>query len=240
VAAYRAEAFGTSDTVIAEPRDGTWARGPHRLAPLPGHVVAAGGQFRLYSELYGVREGDPLNVELLIAPGREESLLRRLRELLDRRAALQVEYREEAAPEGGVVRAQREIGAELEPGGVRADADGDQRPDEREGERGGPPRGRGSEVGGERNRAIMSGSRSRTESRRGGDRVAATAAPHPSDRRSPAGPPPSGKSVARPDRLRLLDDAAVEEVDGALRVPGVARVVRDHADRGAALVELPE
>lgn len=78
--------------------------------------MTAGGQFRLYYELYGVREGDPLNVELLIAPSRDESLLARLRERLERRAALQVQYREEGAPEGGVVRAQREIGAELQPG----------------------------------------------------------------------------------------------------------------------------
>src|SRR5262249_7069816 len=38
----------------------------------------------------------------------------------------------------------------------------------------------------------------------------------------------------------LLDDAAVEEMDLAVRVPGVPRVVRDHADRGAGAVEVAE
>src|ERR1051325_1994408 len=38
----------------------------------------------------------------------------------------------------------------------------------------------------------------------------------------------------------FLDDAAVEEMDGAIRVARVARVVRDHADRGAFAVQLAE
>src|SRR5437660_7021167 len=36
----------------------------------------------------------------------------------------------------------------------------------------------------------------------------------------------------------LLDDAAVEEVDAAIGVARVAGVMRDHADRGAGLVQL--
>src|SRR5947209_1192018 len=36
----------------------------------------------------------------------------------------------------------------------------------------------------------------------------------------------------------LLDDTAVEEVDAAIGVARVARIVRDHADRGAAHVQL--
>src|SRR5690606_25269152 len=38
----------------------------------------------------------------------------------------------------------------------------------------------------------------------------------------------------------LLDDTAVEEVDRAIRMPRVAGVVRDHADRRAFLVQLFE
>ncbi len=116
VPAFPAGAFGLSDLVLAEARDGLLKRGVHRLAPLPGNAVAVGARFRLYYELYGVRQGDPLDVRLVIAPGREESLLARLRDLLDSRTALLVEYREEAAPDRDVVRAQREIGAQLEPG----------------------------------------------------------------------------------------------------------------------------
>src|SRR5438046_10127718 len=38
----------------------------------------------------------------------------------------------------------------------------------------------------------------------------------------------------------LLDHTAVEQMDAALGVPGVARIVRDHADGGAAAVQLLE
>ena len=41
-------------------------------------------------------------------------------------------------------------------------------------------------------------------------------------------------------RHRLGDDTAVEEVDSARGVMGVARVVGDHADGGAVLVEFLE
>src|SRR5579871_2970966 len=38
----------------------------------------------------------------------------------------------------------------------------------------------------------------------------------------------------------LFDHASIEEMDGTLGVPGVARIVRDHADRRAFLVEFEE
>src|SRR6185503_8918847 len=38
----------------------------------------------------------------------------------------------------------------------------------------------------------------------------------------------------------LLDDAAVEEMDGAIGVPRVARIVRDHADGRAFAVQLAQ
>jgi hypothetical protein len=38
----------------------------------------------------------------------------------------------------------------------------------------------------------------------------------------------------------VLHDLTVEEVHGALRVPGVSGIVGDHADRGAPGVKLPE
>src|SRR4051812_41704560 len=39
---------------------------------------------------------------------------------------------------------------------------------------------------------------------------------------------------------RFLDHASVEEMDSALGMPGVARIVRDHADSRSGLVELSE
>src|SRR6476661_1434779 len=38
----------------------------------------------------------------------------------------------------------------------------------------------------------------------------------------------------------FLDDAAVEEMDGAVGVPCIARVVRDHADGGALAVQFAQ
>src|SRR5204863_130037 len=47
--------------------------------------------------------------------------------------------------------------------------------------------------------------------------------------------------LLRHSHLRLLfDDAAVEDVDAAVGVPRVARIVRDHADRRAAAMQLAE
>src|SRR6187549_3696759 len=39
-----------------------------------------------------------------------------------------------------------------------------------------------------------------------------------------------GAALREVDQRRLVDDAAVEELDLAIRVVGIARVVRDHAD----------
>ena len=50
----------------------------------------------------------------------------------------------------------------------------------------------------------------------------------------------SSFSPARFLQAVFLDDAAVEEVDGAIGVARVARVVRDHADRRAFAVQLAE
>src|SRR6185503_8382697 len=38
----------------------------------------------------------------------------------------------------------------------------------------------------------------------------------------------------------LFDDAAVEQVNSAIGVRGVARIVRDHADRGAAAMQFAQ
>ena len=50
---------------------------------------------------------------------------------------------------------------------------------------------------------------------------------------------PAG-SASRGALGALVHHAAVEEVDGAVRVAREARVVRDHADRGAAAVQLAQ
>src|SRR5262245_37019108 len=42
------------------------------------------------------------------------------------------------------------------------------------------------------------------------------------------------------DQRALVDDAAVEELDLAVRIVGIARVVRDHADGRALAVQLAQ
>jgi hypothetical protein len=111
------DALALSDIVIAEPRDGAWRRGTARLAPAQGHAIAEESPFRLYYELYNAQAGDQLEVSIIVAPGRDEGLLARLRDLISQRNALSLVFSEEAAPEAdGVLRIDREVTAALEPG----------------------------------------------------------------------------------------------------------------------------
>src|SRR5262249_10843758 len=52
--------------------------------------------------------------------------------------------------------------------------------------------------------------------------------------------PSSGSSVALSHSQTLLNDAAIKNVHGPLRVPGKARIVRHHADRRAFPVKIGE
>src|SRR5262245_28394972 len=47
-------------------------------------------------------------------------------------------------------------------------------------------------------------------------------------------------ALGKVDQRALVDDAAVEELDLAVRVVGIARVVRDHADGRAFAVQLAQ
>jgi len=114
---FEAGAFGMSDIVIGEARDGAWQRGEYRLAPINGHAVSEGSPFRLYYELYGMAVGDPTTVQIVVTPGRDESLLRRLADLVADRSALVLEFEEQARTDADrVTRVEREFAAELEPG----------------------------------------------------------------------------------------------------------------------------
>jgi hypothetical protein len=118
---WRVPAFnGTlllSDLVVAEPRAGILRRGTHEIAPAPGHAVFENTPFRLYYELYGVRAGDPLAVTIRVMPGKGESVLEKLRDLISSRSALSIEFDEQAGPDpDGVLRVERDYQADLEPG----------------------------------------------------------------------------------------------------------------------------
>src|SRR5690606_26519922 len=76
-----------------------------------------GSPFRLYYELYGMAVGDPTTVQIVVTPGRDESLLRRLADLVADRSALVLEFEEQARTDADrVTRVEREFAAELEPG----------------------------------------------------------------------------------------------------------------------------
>ncbi|HEX2166898.1 MAG TPA: tetratricopeptide repeat protein [Longimicrobiales bacterium] len=117
VLAFSDSALGLSDIVIAEPRDGAWIRGTSRLAPAQGHAILEGSPFRIYYELYNVDANDPLSVQVVVAPFDEAGIMERLRALIESRSALSIEFDEDAAPDrDGVVRTDRELAGELQPG----------------------------------------------------------------------------------------------------------------------------
>jgi hypothetical protein len=109
--------FAMSDLVIAEPRDGAWRRGSVRISPIPAHTIAAQTPFRLFYEVYAVQEGDPLAVELTIAPGDDKNVLNRIKSLIQQKSAYQVSFADRAAPDaGGIMRQVRELQGDLQPG----------------------------------------------------------------------------------------------------------------------------
>lgn len=117
IPSFTGDALSLSDVVIAEPRNGAWVRGASRLAPAQGHALLEGSAFRMYYELYNAGAGDVMRVQIVVAPGRDEGLLARLSSLISSRSALSIDFTEDAAPDpDGIVRTDREVGADLQPG----------------------------------------------------------------------------------------------------------------------------
>ncbi|HSJ32251.1 MAG TPA: hypothetical protein VK933_12500 [Longimicrobiales bacterium] len=117
IPSFSGSALGLSDIVIAQPRDGAWIRGASRLAPAQGHAFLEDSPFRLYYEIYNAAANDPLTVQIVVAPGRDEGLLAQLSSLISKRSALSIDFTEDAVVDpDGVVRTDREVGAELQPG----------------------------------------------------------------------------------------------------------------------------
>ena len=117
IPSFSGSALSLSDIVIAQPRDGAWVRGASRLAPAQGHAFLEDSSFRLYYEIYNAASTDPLSVQIVVAPGRDEGLLAQLSSLISSRSALSIDFTEDALVDpDGVVRTDREVGAELQPG----------------------------------------------------------------------------------------------------------------------------
>jgi hypothetical protein len=105
----------SSDIVIADMRDGTLRRGDNALAPLLGHAVPMGAQFRVYYELRGLTAGDSIRTDITVSPARDTGGL--LQSLISRRRAVSVSFQEDAAVSSdGILRSLREFRPDLEPG----------------------------------------------------------------------------------------------------------------------------
>ena len=105
----------SSDIVIAETREGRLRRGDSALAPVLGHAVVAGAQFRVYYELRGFVAGDRIRTNIAISPARDAGGI--LQSLISRRRAVSISFDEDAAVSpDGILRSLREFQPELEPG----------------------------------------------------------------------------------------------------------------------------
>jgi hypothetical protein len=114
---FGSASLALSDLVIAETRNGGWVRGNIRLAPMPAHLIEQGKPFRLFYELYGTRNGDSLDVSIVIAPGRIDNILAKISALVSGKDAMSISFAERSAvDEAGTARFVRDIGADVTPG----------------------------------------------------------------------------------------------------------------------------
>jgi hypothetical protein len=117
IPAFTRNALAMSDLVIAETRPGTWLRHGIGLEPVAANRLLTNQPFRLFYELYGVSQGETVDVEIVLEPDRPEGLLGRIAELISRREAMTLRFREPVQLAGADVAAvTRDITAELEPG----------------------------------------------------------------------------------------------------------------------------
>jgi hypothetical protein len=114
---FAAGRMSASDLVVGDESGARWRRGNIALSPLPGHVVASHGRFRLFYEIYGAQANDPLRTEIVIAPGRATELGDRIRTLIERREGFTVSFDGSATVDAdGSVRELRNIASNLQPG----------------------------------------------------------------------------------------------------------------------------
>ena len=115
-------AFGNglaiSDIVIGEMTGGEGLRrGSTKVTPLPGHRVAADSIFRMYYEVYGVRQADSIRTRVTMAPVSSGGLLAKLKAVFGERRVLDFAFVEQSQPDAsGVVGVERSLKAAMEPG----------------------------------------------------------------------------------------------------------------------------
>lgn len=71
----------------------------------------------MFYEMYGAREGDVIQTTITITPVAAKSLVKKIRQLVQQKQAMSVQFDERAALDpDGVARSIREIGNDLVPG----------------------------------------------------------------------------------------------------------------------------
>jgi hypothetical protein len=123
IAAITPGARAISSIVVAVPGEaGPLLRGPHRVAPQPGHMVTLGESFRLFYELYGIARDAQVQTTIRIRRTREDDLEGVLARFSGKRAERELQFREPADPDGrGVVVRDVDIAGDLVPGDYAID-----------------------------------------------------------------------------------------------------------------------
>ena len=112
-----------SDIIIGGVADGAWLPGADAPLPIPGHRLVEGATFRTFYEVYGLKAGEEARIRITIAPGRALNVLNAVRELVDKREAVMVEFAERPERRAdGSAQIQRDIVANLAPGSYFLDA----------------------------------------------------------------------------------------------------------------------
>jgi tetratricopeptide (TPR) repeat protein len=115
--AFGGNALALSDIVVGGRSDGSWLPGTTAPMPIPGHRLVAGSTFRVYYEMYGVKDGEQVHVTMRIVPGKAANAVAAITELVKKRQAMSIEFNDRAAVgANGAAAVQRDIGADLEPG----------------------------------------------------------------------------------------------------------------------------
>ena len=113
---YAPAHIAISDIVISEPAGGTWAQNGTMLAPVPGHRLPAGAEFRVYTEVYGLTNGEAVTMQLHITPYREAGFAGRIRELVSKREAVALSFSESAAVTEDRWSIDKTVGLDVKPG----------------------------------------------------------------------------------------------------------------------------
>jgi hypothetical protein len=106
-----------SDVVIGSATESNWLEGTAAPNPIAGHRINENSEFLIFAEAYGMREGETVDIQLLIAPNARRSLKEKIEDLIHRREAVSVKFRDVAHLDpDGVLRIKRTLKSDALPG----------------------------------------------------------------------------------------------------------------------------